>query len=480
MLHSSGKHTGKWLLAISWGLVVGSGLRGEEVNQVAGKLVTLNSNGAWSWYMDERVIIDVSAGKLLASSVADASGTDGARRNGDIDVVSYELNGGQLEHFVLHAQLQADDHNAAALLLRRDGRYLAFYTKHGSEKVSYYRVSTRPHDASSWQPEKRFDWSTTPASDFNVTYSNLFFLPAENRIYNFVRANNRSPNILVSSDDGKTWSYGGKLLSTQVNVGYVNGYLKYASNDVDRIDFIATEHHPRDFNNSIYHGYIQGGKLHRSDGTVVDDDVFDNAAPNQRDLAKVFASDPEDGRQKYTRAWTIDLHTDHAGNPYALFSTRANDLPVNSYGIRDHRFWYARYDGKQWHVHQLAKAGARLYPSEQDYTGLAALDPHNPHVVYMSSTIDPRDDAALSVHELFRGSTMDGGATWMWSPLTWNSQIDNLRPTVPLSGDRQTVLAWMRGTYRTMHDYDLDIVALTEFGPMGAGDVAGGEGQAER
>jgi BNR repeat-containing family member len=455
-----------------WLLAAVSGAGGQEVNQVAGQLITLNTNGAWSWYMDERVIIDSAGGKLLASSVADASGTGGADRNGDIDVASYDLTTGQLQHFVLHDNLQADDHNGAALLVRPDGRYLAAYTKHNSEKLTYYRVSTNPHDASSWQPQEVFDWDATPGSDFNATYSNLFYLESEGRTYNFARANNRSPNMMLSMNDGDTWSYGGKLFSTPVSVGYVNGYLKYASNGVDRIDFIATEHHPRDFNNSIYHGYIEGGKLRRSDGTLVDGDIFDNSAPNQTALTKVFAADPENGNQVNSRAWTTDLHVDSAGNPYAIFTTRADDIPVNTNGYNDHRFWYARYDGSQWHIHQLAKAGARLYPSEQDYTGLVALDPHDPNTVYMSTPIDPRDEVDLGVHEIFKGQTADGGATWSWTPITFKSEMDNLRPTVPIWDDEHTALVWMRGSYRSMHDYDLDIVALTDFGPL-SGKVLG-------
>jgi hypothetical protein len=451
-----------------WLLGRGGVVCGEEINQVAGKLITLNTNGAWSWYMDERVVVDTASGKIVASSVADANGSDGASRDGDIDVVSYELASGKLQHFVLHDKLQADDHNAAALLVRPDGRYLAVYTKHNSEKVTYFRVSANAHDASSWRPEQLFDWSTTPASDFNVTYSNLFYLQAEDRTYNFARANNRSPNLVVSDDYGDTWNYGGKLFSTSVNIGYVNGYLKYASNGVDRIDFIATEHHPRDFNNSIYHGYIQRGKLYRSDGTVVDHDVFDNAAPNQTELTRVFGSDPENGKQVYTRAWTIDLHFDRAGHPLAIFTTRADDIPVNTNGYNDHRFWYARYDGTHWHVHQLAKAGARLYRSEQDYTGLAALDPRDPNTLYVSTPIDPRSGDSLNAHEIFKGITTDGGSSWTWSPITFNSQMDNLRPTVPVWDEDHTALIWMRGTYRSMHDYDLDIVGLMEFGPLAA------------
>ncbi len=439
---------------------------GDEFNQVAGKLITFNTNGGWCWYQDERAIVDQAAGKLLMSSISDESGTDGSKRVGDVDVVSYDLASGHIDRFVLHAGLGDDDHDVAALLIRQDGRYLAMYTRHGGDKLSRYRISTKPHDATSWEPETTFDWASTPGSDFKATYSNLFYLPAEKRTYNFVRANNRGPNILVSSNDGTSWTNGGNLVFNPTFVGYVNGYFKYASQGLDRIDFIGTEHHPRNFNNNIYHGYIRGGKMYRSDGSLVDPDIFDNDAPNQTALTTVFQSDLEDGKQVHTRAWTTDLHIDAGGNPYAIFSTRANDVPVNTNGNNDHRFWYARYDGKQWNVHPLAKAGARLYDSEQDYTGLVALDPHDPNRLFVSTTIDPRDDAALGVHEIFQGQTTDGGTTWTWTPITFHSKVDNLRPTVPIWDAGHTVLLWLRGKYTSMHDFDLDVVGLTAFEPL--------------
>jgi hypothetical protein len=110
--------------------------------------------------------------------------------------------------------------------------------------------------------------------------------------------------------------------------------------------------------------------------------------------------------------------------------------------------------------------GARLYGSEQDYTGLGALDPRDPNIVYVSTPIDPRDESDLGVHEIFKGSTSDGGATWTWTPITFNSEMDNLRPTVPVWDADHTALVWMRGTYRSMFDYDLDIVAIINFGPL--------------
>ena len=100
-------------------------------------------------------------------------------------------------------------------------------------------------------------------------------------------------------------------------------------------------------------------------------------------------------------------------HPYGVFTCRANDEPANS-NFNDHRFLYARFDGTAWRVHRLAKAGGPLWPGEQDYVGGAAVDPQDRNIVYISVPIDPRDDAALAKHEIFKGVTSDDGATWGW------------------------------------------------------------------
>ena len=245
---------------------------------------------------------------------------------------------------------------------------------------------------------------------------------------------------------------------------YVNGYTKYASNGVDRIDFITTEHHPRDFNNSIYHGFIQSGKLHRSDGTVVDQDIFHSAGHPQTELTHVFSANSMFDGEIMTYAWTISLEVDASGNPYGLISARANVQPENS-NVQDHRFFYIRFDGKSWNVNQLARAGACLWPAEEDYTGLAALDPSDPNVVYVSTTIDPRNDSPLRAHEIFQGRTSDSGRTWQWTAITSDSSVDNLRPLAVSDGD-QTVLVWFRGTMSRSQHYDSAMVGLI-FGKPG-------------
>jgi hypothetical protein len=67
-------------------------------------------------------------------------------------------------------------------------------------------------------------------------------------------------------------------------------------------------------------------------------------------------------------------------------------------------------------------------------------------------------------HELFEGVTADGGLTWIWYPVTRDSTADNIRPIVPVWDVGHTALLWLRGTYSTYEDYDLDVVGIVTSG----------------
>jgi hypothetical protein len=425
------------------------------VNDVAGDLILFNDNGAWSWFEDERAIVDATAGKLLVSSVANGSGTGGAARRGDVEVAALDIASGMVSRFTLTDELQADDHNSAAIWRRPDGRYLALYSQHSSDNFTRYRISTNPGEISDWSAEQSFNNAA------GTTYSNLHYLPNDNagagRLYNFTRSINFDPNVLTSSNFGDSWSYGGKLLTE--GGGSDRPYVRYFS-DGQRIHFITTERHPRNFDNSIYHGYVQDRQLFDSQGNLIDVNLLDSTGLPPSALTKVFATGTQFGGTTMHRAWTVDVAIDSAGLPYAIFQARADDNSA------DHRFFYARFNGTGWAVHELAKAGGFLYAAEDDYTGLAALDPHDPSRLFISTKIDPRTDVAMPHYEIFAGKTTDGGASWAWSPITFNSTLDNLRPIVPAWDDDHTALLWMRGTYTTYTNYDLDIVGLTAFKPL--------------
>jgi hypothetical protein len=363
----------------------------------------------------------------------------------------------------------ADDHNSAALMALPDGRYLAACSGHNLDNKTRYRTSTAAGRASNWTNEELF------VNTGNVTYNNLHRLSAEGgRIYNFVRGAGLDPYVLTSVNNGTTWTSSGKLLTWLVPTGDPKftgsdggrPYLKYASDGEDEIHFITSDDHPRADDNGIYHGVIRGGKVYDSFGNEVDGNLFDAAAMAPHAYTTVF--DTETSPLGF--AWTTDLALDSQGRPYAAFTARANNDDTS-----DHRFLYARFNGTQWIVHEVAKAGGFLYGGEFDYTGLAALDPSDPNRLFISTKIDPRTEVAMARYEIFEGQTTDGGDNWTWSPITYNSTVDNLRPIVPKWDDGHTALVWMRGTYASYTNYNVEIVGLTEIAPLNGltGDLNG-------
>jgi hypothetical protein len=417
-------------------------------NYVAGALVRLNDNGAWSWFMDERVI--VHNGKLIAGSVrAIGNFKNSADPNwGNVELAVYDLASGDVQRTVLHQHFEQDDHDGPALLPLPDGRLLAVYTKHGVERRMYWRIS-EPNDPLAWGAVSEMETPGKDAPNFrgdNVTYSNLFHLPS-GRILNIFRGFDFDPNYMYSDDLGRTWKYGGRLLKGRD--GY-SPYLKYAYDGEGTIHFIATEDHPRNFDNSVYHGYIRDGGIYDSDGRLrgkVSETT--DVEIHTWDVTKMFPGDPDNV------GWVIDLELDARKHPYAIFSVQKDGRGLKPrQGGMDHRFHYARWDGTQWRQREIAYAGTRLYPFEDDYTGLAALDPNNPDILYISTDAHPVTGASLVSkadgkrhREIFRGTTRDGGGTWAWEPITANSNADNLRPLVPKWKDPRTALVWMRGIY---------------------------------
>lgn len=412
----------------------------------------LTDNGAWSWFMDERAI--VHNGKLLVGSVRSTDAHDHAKDDdpnwGNIELAVHDIETGKTRVVVLHKQLEQDDHDGPALHVRRDGKVLAVYTQHSQERKVYWRVS-QSEDLTEWGPIRELETPGVDQPPFggdNVTYSNLFQPSSEGgRLYNYFRSVEHQQNWMFSDDEGDTWHYGGMFLKG--HRGYAP-YFKYATNGRDIIHFVGTEDHPRAFDNSVYHGFIRNRVIHHSDGRAFGPlSTTTEKSGDIWDLTPVFKGDPDNV------AWVIDLHLDKEERPVCVFSVQKDgrDLPKGQGGM-DHRYHYARWDGERWHQHEIAYAGRRLYPDEDDYTGGAALDPQDTSIVYISTDADPQTGAPLISqadgqrhYELFRGQTRDGGATWAWEPLTANSDADNLRPLVPIWDDPRTAIAWMRGKY---------------------------------
>ncbi len=424
-----------------------------------GPLTTLTDtaaapNGAWSWYEDERAVIDAAHPDgpiLLASSVSAAPNSDA--ESGDIDLLWLNLVTGAKGAVELHDRLERDDHDSAGLWVRPDGRYVAAYARHITDPYTRWRVSTNPHDPTAWDPEQTF------TNGAGATYNNLYYLPNDaggaGRLYNFTRTVNFDPNILISSDHGSSWSYGGKLLTE--GGGGDRPYVKYTT-DGNAIHFVATERHPRNYENSIYHGMIVDGTAYNEAGAVVDGNVFDGAGQPPSAFTRIFQTGRVIDGLVMRRAWTIDMAIAN-NRPAAIITARVDDYDG------DHRFLYARHNGRSWVIRPLAQAGAFLYAAENDYTGLAALDTQDPSVVVISTPIDPRTGETTRMYELYRGETDDLGTTWRWTALTAHSTVDNLRPVIPAYDGDVRVIAWLRGQYRSYVYWDTEVVVHQEIRP---------------
>ncbi len=439
-------------------------------NSLRSSPVLINDNGGWCWYQDERVIIH--DGKLYVASVANIDGPNGATRSGDIEVVSFSVNDmRKLSHTVLHDGLEDDDHNVPALIALPNNDILAVYSKHNTDRFIRYRIHSHGSDANVWQPEvamKRKD-KITYANLLSVDYSQPNLLEpslkdanydAKNKqvLYNFYRGINFNPTYDVSYDNGQTWTEGQHFIQ---NKG--RPYVKYANTPSTNVHFVTTEQHPRVFNNSIYHGIFAKGIFYDSSGKPIHD--IANGPIQTEKLTKVFQGGPD------KVAWTTDLHVDEQGRPYTVFSVQVNDANKDRHKGQRHgddmRYYFAKWLDEKWQVNEIAYAGSRLYDREQDYTGLAALDPNDPNVMVISTNVDPATGDPLISQtdgkqhwELFIGNTSDNGKTWSWQAVTKDSDVDNLRPVIPSTkpDDDKIHLLWMQGKYTSYTQMNTNIM----------------------
>ena len=403
----------------------------------AAEPVVLNPDGAWCWFQDERAL--VYDGKLTFASISS---------QGSVQATTWEFKTGQVGIFNLREKFQIDDHNVPGLLLRSDGRLMAFYTWHGgpaARREMFVRETVRPKDPSDWTPERSFD----AQSPNGFSYANPFQLSAEmGRIYLFWRSIQFNPTWSASDDLGRTWRKAAN------HIFYKDGerpYVKYASSGADTIHFAFTDGHPdRSFKTSLWHAYYRKGGLYKSDGTFVR--KLEDGPIQISEATQIY-----DGVNSPTgEAWVWDLHLDKAGRPVVVYSSHPDPM--------DHRYRYARWDGKVWRDQQIAYAGTRLYKGQEYYSGGICLDPDDLNVVYLSSDVDIHTGKpnGSGHREIYRGVTRTGGNAWAWQPVTTGSKLDNLRPIVPAGHPGKTFVLWYRGRYEAYTKFETEVVAYTD------------------
>ena len=417
-------------------------------------------NSAWCWFQDERIVIDSNHpdGPMLLFTGISASANNEAEQ-GDLDLYWYNITSKQKGAVELHDQLGQDDHNMASLFINDGGQYLAMYSAHGVDKYTHHRLS-EPHDPTKWSAPEKIENLGNP------TYNNIVDIRSQGQqtLYNFTRSLNAQPNFMTSTDGGKNWQLGAQLLAAKPgpHVKFSSPYVKYVGKGSDKLHFFATEQHPRNYDNSIYHGVFNGNTITNSHGEVIDDNVFDEKSPYSQQLTQIFQGDANHV------AWTNDVELDKNDLPYVGFSVQKDGAnKTRGDGGFDHRYYYGRFDGQKWFTQEIAYAGTRLYAMEDDYTGLIALDPHNPYQVVISTDAHPETGEALISnsdgkrhYEIYLGNSADQGDTWQWQPLTQHSSEDNIRPEIPHWQAEQLAVVWMKGTYTDYEHWDTKMVGM--------------------
>ena len=449
---------------------------------VNGNVVQFDDNGGWTWYSDERTVVDTNGGKMVVGCIENGAGLGGTNRDGNINVTIWDIPSGAGPRFTLKYALLSfgggDDHNTPGLLVMPNGNYLAMYTGHNSDDNTLYRIYNPGTGV--WSPEATNDWSTQPGGDnFATTYSNPNNMTAEGRTYDFARGNGGgSPNSIISTNFGNIWAYGGELTTNNIP-GYVQGYFKYWGNGVDRIDFICTEAHPRDYDTSMYHGYVSNGMSFNSFGTLMDTNIFDKTnIPTPQSFTPVFAAGTvmPPGQTNY-RCWNDDVCRYPDGTVECIIAARINQNVNGTNGTdqntpnADHAFFFCRFDGVKWTPTYLCQGGYKLYASEGDYIGLGCLDPDDPDIIFISTEFDPRavqpgvtdtNPQYSTAHEIWKGVTTNQGASFTWTPITQKSYRDNLRPIMPAWDNQDSALLWFRGTYTSAQIFDGAALGIVE------------------
>jgi len=420
-------------------------------NTATGFDFIISNDGAWTWYNDERAAFKNN--KLYTSYV---------KKDGKVALSVNDIETGSNigTEVILSDWVQKDDHNNAAILMRQDDKIMAFFSPHIREKNNYFRTSlvNEPIAQSDWGPQIT-QITTNDSDEKGATYNNAFQLSAEGgKIYNFMRTNNFNPNIKEYSADGSPLSNGLDFILFINGTGSVRPYVKYTSNNEDRIDFFFTDGHPRNADNSLYHCYYQTntdgtrGNIFQTDGTLIVSlqSVFDGTPIDVSQVNKLYVFG-SDGTQD--RAWTHNInYNPTTGNPIVTYSKQKN--------INEITYHYAYWNGTSWINKFVADAGKGLYNGEDDYTGIITTNPYNTDEIFMSSNKNPISGEEDNRYEIYSAITGDGGTTWEWTEVTQNSTHDNLRPFVPkgITNSDDRVVLWFHGTYSSYINYQTRIV----------------------
>ncbi len=376
------------------------------------------AHGSWSWFGDPRAVqVDGQFKETFVGWIDWA---------GQVTIGAYDPRFGVLRTYVVGVIFH-DDHSAPSILVEPDKRLTVFWSGHDGSEMDY-RTTLRPEDITAWTAVQHFQQGI-PGSD-GFTYPNPVLLPDEgNTLYLFWRGADWSADYATRTLSGR-WSPAHELIRQPGQ----RPYVKVDGNGGNTIALAFTNGHPRNLMTSVYYAALRGGALWTAGGRRIARLGHGPIAPSRAQLVY-------NAQATKIGSWVWDVALPPGGRPVIVYAT----FPTN----RNHRYWYARFNGRRWVSHFLTSAGGTISPGtiEYEYSGGITLDHANPSIVYLSRQVK-------GGWQIERWSTSNGGYGWRHRTVVPAGRTDNIRPVVPRGWSGGPMgLVWLRGDYRTYTTY---------------------------
>jgi hypothetical protein len=411
------------LLAVAVVVVLGAGVGAMAQSTSAPQIGRLGP-GSWSWFADPRAI--------HVTTPRDQTFVGWISWSGAIVIGAYDTATGTVSTSTV-GHLFHDDHGDPALLVEPDGRLTVFWSGHDGPRM-YYRTTLQPGDISAWGPAQTVRGSVGGRRGF--TYPNPVLLATEsNELFLFWRGTDWSTDYETRTATGQ-WSSPQRLISAPGE----RPYLKVDGHGGDTVALAFTNGHPRERVTSIYYAAIKGSSITHASGRAI--------APLGR--GPIHPSDGDliyNGAKRHVSGWVWDVAVDPSGHPVVVYATFPS--------AENHRYWYARWDGRRWGSHFITGGGPTIAPGtiETEYSGGLDLDHNDPSIVYLSKKVG-------KWFEIEKWVTPDGGLHWSHSTVVRTPGADDVRPVVPRGPAGPIKLLWLHGHYGDYTRYRTQIEYL--------------------
>ncbi len=349
---------------------------------------TLTKTGAWSFFGDPRAVqVD---GKLFVGWTT---------MKGQVQVGQFDPASGKTTVKTLGPRLSdGDDHENPSLLVKRDGRIMAFYSPHSGrlypkkrKSQLYYRTTRKPADISSWTAYKTIPTNTSDGR-LGYTYPNPVSLGGE-RIFLTWRGGNWLP--AVATFNGSQWSRArGMIYSPHPR----RPYVKTASGNDNSVLIGYNQDNPRQTKtNTYFMRYVAGLGYFKANGTKI-------GGPGARIASQkgdVVAWNGQNGR-----TWVMDVAEDEDNNPVVLYAAGNRHTEM---------FYYlARYQAGSWTRTRIVGNGfngrSKIPASYHYYPSAgASLDHTDPNVVYLSRAVGTNLAMRVETWRLKTPGNLSGG-----------------------------------------------------------------------